>query len=190
VSEDDPISDAIAAAVRRERLRRGLGVRELADASGVSRAMIGKIERRETKPTAALLARLAPTLGMTLSDLVAAAEDGDAGRLSRHSEQAVWVDPATGYSRRAVSPAAGRPLQLIEVELPAHTEVPMARESYLLIHQQIWVLDGTLTFQEGAEVHELAAGDCLQLGPPADCVFANRGDVACRYLVALTSRSR
>jgi quercetin dioxygenase-like cupin family protein len=151
--------------------------------------MIGKIERRETKPTASLLGRLAPALGMTLSDLVGAAEDGHDGRLSRHDEQAVWVDPATGYSRRAVSPTAGRPLQLVDVELPARTEVAMAREAYCLIHQQIWVLDGTLTFEEGEERHELGAGDCLQLGPPADCVFANRGDEACRYLVALTSRT-
>ena len=47
---------------------------------------------------------------------------------------------------------------------------------------------GTLRFVEGATVHELATGDCLQLGPPADCVFVNPGRRPCRYLVALTRR--
>jgi hypothetical protein len=50
------------------------------------------------------------------------------------------------------------------------------------------VLSGTLRFAEGATVHELAEGDCLQLGPPADCVFVNPERRPCRYLVALTRR--
>ncbi len=39
------------------------------------------------------------------------------------------------------------------------------------------MLEGTLHFLEGGVQHELAAGDCLQLGAPADCVFSNPGSV-------------
>ena len=76
----------------------------LAQASGVSRAMIARIEHGDVQPTAALLARLSGALGMTLSELVANAE-GAPDRLARCQEQPVWRDPETGYLRRAVSPA-------------------------------------------------------------------------------------
>jgi transcriptional regulator with XRE-family HTH domain len=181
------LSASLADALRAARDERRLSVSQLADASGVSRAMIGKIERGDSQPTAALLARLAAALGLTLSELVARAE-GDGGRLMRAADQPTWTDPATGYVRRAVSPPAGRPLELIDVVLPAGATVELPAASYELIHQQIWVLEGHLTFREGETLHELDAGDCLQLGPPAPCAFINPTAEPCRYLVALTRR--
>ncbi|NBH05816.1 XRE family transcriptional regulator [Amycolatopsis sp. SID8362] len=184
----DPLSARLAATVHATRTSRGLSAAALAERSGVSRAMIGKIERGDVQPTAALLAKLSDALGLTLSELIARAE-GDERRLVRAAEQPVWVDPETGYRRRAVSPAGGRPLELVEVELPPGAEVPMAAGTYAFLHQQIWVLAGQLRFHEGARVHELAAGDCLQLGAPSDCVFTNPGALPCRYLVALVKHA-
>jgi transcriptional regulator with XRE-family HTH domain len=181
------LSDAIATTLQRARQARGLSGGALADRSGVSRAMISKIERGETQPTAVLLSRLAAALGMTLSELVARAEQ-DQERLARRDGQPVWVDPETGYVRRAVSPVAGGPLELVEVELPAGAEVAQAAESYTLAHHQIWVLAGRLTFREGDVEHDLGPGDCLQLGPPQPCAYVNRSDGPCRYLVVLGRR--
>jgi transcriptional regulator with XRE-family HTH domain len=183
----EALSSAIAATLQAARQARGLSGGALADRSGVSRAMISKIERGETQPTAVLLSRLAAALGMTLSELVAQAEQ-DQDRLARRDDQPTWTDPDTGYTRRAVSPVAGGPLELVEVELPAGAEVAFPAEAYALTHHQIWVLAGRLTFREGAAEHELAAGDCLQLGPPQPCAFVNRGDAPCRYLVVLARR--
>jgi transcriptional regulator with XRE-family HTH domain len=162
-------------------------VHALAESAGVSRAMIGKIERGEAQPTAALLGRLSGALGMTLSELVANAEDDDR-RLRRAADQPTWTDPVSGYVRRALSPPAGTPLELVEVTLPPGAEVAYPADTYTFIHQQIWVLDGELRFREGETVHDLAAGDCLQLGPPAPCTFINATSAPCRYLVALTHR--
>lgn len=184
----DLLSQRLAATVRAARQEQSLSVALLAEQAGVSRAMVGKIERGEVQPTAALLARLSGALGMTLSELVARAE-GDDSRLVRAADQPVWTDPDSGYRRRAVSPAAGAPLELVEVELPAGATVPMPADSYTFIHQQIWVLDGALLFREGDVDHRLDAGDCLQLGPPAPCAFVNETDQPCRYLVALTKRT-
>lgn len=181
----DQLTVALATALKQARQLAGLSGGELADRSGVSRAMISKVERGEAQPTAVLLARLATALGMTLSELVAQAEQG---RLSRKADQPTWTDPATGYTRRAVSPNAGGPLELVEVDLPPGAEVGFPAETYHTRHQQLWVLAGRLTFHEGDEVHHLDAGDCLQLGPPRPCVFANRTDEPCRYLVALSKK--
>jgi transcriptional regulator with XRE-family HTH domain len=183
----DPLSASLAATVRAARLDRDLTARALAERSGVSRAMIGKIERGEAQPTAALLGRLSGALGMTLSELVARAEEDDR-RLVRAAEQPTWTDPDSGYRRRAVSPTAGGPLELVEVELPAGARVSYPADTYTFIHQQIWVLEGHLRFLEGDVEHALDPGDCLQLGRPQACTFRNPTSHTCRYLVALARR--
>jgi hypothetical protein len=66
--------------------------------------------------------------------------------------------------------------------------VAFSADTYALVHQQIWILDGHLRLHEGDTVHELDTGDCLQLGPPAPRVYLNPAGRTCRYLVALTRR--
>ena len=61
-------------AKQRLRVERGLTLDQLADLSGVSRAMISRIERSEASPTAALLARLCSALGVSLSVFFASTE--------------------------------------------------------------------------------------------------------------------
>jgi transcriptional regulator with XRE-family HTH domain len=183
----EDLSASLAAVLLHARQDRGWSAQDLAQRAGVSRSMISKVERGEAQPTAVLLGRLSGALGMTLTELVARAEGG--GRhLIRHGSQPVWADPETGYRRRAVSPAAGAATQLVEVELPPGARVPYPADSYRVAEHQIWVLSGTLQFTEGDTEHVLQAGDCLQLGAPADCAYANRGEEPCRYLVGLTRR--
>ncbi|AYD02453.1 XRE family transcriptional regulator [Neorhizobium sp. NCHU2750] len=183
--EHDP-AEAIAATLRHEREARKWSLSELAERSGVSKAMISKIERREASPTATVLGRLSGAFGLPLSVLIAAAE-GASERLSVAETQAVWTDPETGYVRRAVSPA-GAAAELIEVSLPAGVRVPYPASAFAFQQQQIWVLEGRLDFFEGSAEHRLKSGDCLLLGNPSECVFANPGPTAARYLVVLSRR--
>ena len=185
MSED--LSVALAAALLDARRAQGLSAGALAERSGVSRAMIGKIERGEAQPTAVLLSRLAGALGITLSALMARAE-GDGRRLVRATDQPLWTDPATGYRRRAVSPPAGGPLELVEISLPAGTELAYPADASAFGHQQLWMLEGRLQLTEGGTDHDLGPGDCLAFGPPAPTVFRVGDDAGCRYLVALTKR--
>jgi transcriptional regulator with XRE-family HTH domain len=185
--DEDRQARAIAERVKLERDTRGWSLAELAARSGVSKAMISKIERCEASPTASVLGRLSGAFGLPLSVLLAMAErEGD--RLARRSDQPVWVDPETGYTRRTVSPANGGQLELLEVVLPVGVRVPYPASAFSFQHQQILVLEGELTFIEGVRSHQLSAGDCLQLGAPSDCVFVNESGRAVRYLVALTRR--
>src|ERR671913_744786 len=63
-------SGRLGGRVRELRRRRGLTLEELAERSGVSRAMISKLERGEKNPTLVVAAKLADGLGVTLSQLV------------------------------------------------------------------------------------------------------------------------
>jgi transcriptional regulator with XRE-family HTH domain len=179
------ITESLSARIQKERRLRDWSIQDLADRSGVSRAMISKIERREASPTAVTLSCLGAALGLSMSSLLADEEAANR-RVSRKEEQQVWLDPATGYSRRAVSPAAGMPLQLVDVTLPAGVKIDFPAISYAILHQQIWILRGRLLFLEGGERHDLKVGDCLQLAGASDCTFENPSQsMSCRYVVAL-----
>jgi transcriptional regulator with XRE-family HTH domain len=174
----------IGARIRLERENRGWSLTELAERSGVSRAMVHKIERGESSPTATLLARLSGAFSLTMSTLMARAEMQE-GRLLRKEDQPVWIDPQSGYVRRHVSPRSEMPLDLVHIELPPKTEIPMPASAYAFLRQLIWVLSGSLVFMEGATRHELGEGDCLELGPPADCRFKNESARPCTYAVVV-----
>jgi transcriptional regulator with XRE-family HTH domain len=180
----DSFTRTLAESVRAQRERRSLSVAALAERSGVSRAMIAKIERGDAQPTAVLLARLAEAFGLSLSELIAAAENEEGRRLVRRADQAVWTDPETGYRRRTLSPATGGPLELSEIELPAGAEVAYPAGGYPVHHQQVYVLSGTLEVTEGPATQRLRRGDCLTLGPPEDRAYRAVGATGCRYLVA------
>lgn len=184
------LEQSLAARLRTEREARGWSLSDLAGRSGVSRAMISKVERAEASPTAALLGRLSGAFGLTLSMLLARAEGDASGaeRLVRAGQQPLWRDPATGYIRRSLSPPGVDP-ELVHVELTAGMRVPYPASAYAHLRGQcVWVLSGKLLFREGSVEHRLAVGDCLALGPPADCEFVNESAKPCAYLVALVRR--
>lgn len=192
--QDNPITDedgrSLAVRLRTEREARGWSIAELAARSGVSRAMISKVERAEASPTAALLGRLSGPFGLTVSALLARAEAAsDDGVVLRVGDQPTWRDPGTGYLRRQVSPPGADP-ELAHVELPPGARVPFPAASYRLMRGQlVWLLSGELLFHEGAVTHRLALGDCLALGPPRDCAFENpSAEQPCTYVVAVARR--
>ena len=184
----DNLTRALADRVRRERRARNWSLDQLADQSGVSPAMISKIERAEVNATAVVLGRLSGAFGMPLSDLLADVGQ-QPGRRTSLADQPVWTDPETGYSRRAVSPRSGNALHLTEVEMPAGARIAYPATAYTFVQQQLWMLSGALRLIEGDLIHDLVTGDCLAFGPPADCVFENISPEPCRYLVAVTHDS-
>lgn len=186
-SKEDDLNARIGLRVKGERERRGWSLTDLAENSGVSRAMIHKIERGESSPTATLLARLSGAFDMSMSQLLAEMEVRT-GVLVRYENQAVWQDPETGYIRRHASPGQ-IPVDLVSIELPANTAVPMPAISYLSRRQLIWVIEGKLTFIEGSTTFEMSPGDCLELGDPADCIFKNDTGDLCRYAVIVLKPS-
>ena len=188
MKKDDDIDSRIAARIRTERESRGWSLTDLAQKASVSRAMIYKIERGDSSPTANLLGKLTGAFGLSMSTLMARAEVQQ-GRMLRKADQPVWTDPETGYVRRHVSPRSDMPLDLVQIALPAGKTVPMPASAYAFLRQLIWVLEGELVFVEGEVRHEMKQGDCLELGPPMDCVFRNEGTHTCVYAVAALSVS-
>lgn len=168
-----------------EREVRGWSLADLAARSGVSKGAISKIERGEASPTATVLVKIAGAFDLTLAGLLVRAEAGGE-RLFPADAQPRWRDPATGYRRRQVFARPDHPVELAEIRLPAGQKVVLPASSYAHIRQVVWVLAGRLVVLEGDLRQELAAGDSLGFGRPAEVTFANEGEGAdCSYLVAL-----
>lgn len=174
----------LARNLKAARQERGWTLEALAESSGVSRAMISKIERGEASPTAATLARLAAALGVSLASLFGAAARA-AGPLSRSADQPVWTDPATGYVRRNLSPP-GLSTEIVEVVFPPGGSVTFDNPwTGRPLEQQVTVLEGELEMSSGDGVFRLAAGDCLHMRLDRPTGFRNPASQPVRYLVVI-----
>ena len=184
----DSLNDRIAQRVRDLRASSGLSLDALATHCGISRSMISLIERGESSPTAVLLEKLASGLGVPLAALFDAPQPS-ASPLARAADQPSWRDPHSGYVRRNVSPSGvGSQIQIVEVMFPAKARVSYEtgpREP--VMHQQIWVLEGTLDVTVGDDRHRLGPGDCLAMVLDRPVSFHNPTRVTARYAVVLAS---
>jgi transcriptional regulator with XRE-family HTH domain len=184
------VNKRIAARVRVLRSDLGLSLDALAARSGVSRSALSLIERAESSATAVVLDRLAAGLGVPLASLFGVASDAEGVQpLARHADQPVWRDPGSGYLRRSVSPEGfASPIQIVEVTLPPGAQVGYdngPRDH--VVHQQVWVLEGTLELTLGRTSHTLEAGDCLALRLDEPTAYRNATGKPARYAVVVVA---
>src|SRR5581483_6210117 len=166
------------------RTARGWSLTEMAARSSVSKAMLSKIERGESSPTATVLTKIASAFGLTLAKLLTE-PTRPSPRWVPAKDQPRWTDPATGYQRRQIYLSGEVPVELVEVTLPAGAVVGMPASSYVLARHVVWVIEGHLVITEGDHRNELGPGDRLEFGPPADIQYRNETEAACRYLVTV-----
>jgi len=184
------INTVIAQRLKELRDSQGWSLDVLAERSKVSRSAISLIERGQSSPTASVLDKLSAALNVTLASLFEQKAEvaADPSPMSRANEQAVWTDPASGYVRRNLSSAAPSPIQLVEVSFPAGQRVTYetgARETE--VHQQVWIIEGTMEMAVGDTVWRLETGDCLSMRLDVPITFRNPTTKAARYLVALAN---
>ncbi|HEY6552829.1 MAG TPA: XRE family transcriptional regulator, partial [Vicinamibacteria bacterium] len=155
-----------------------------------SRSMISLIERGESSPTAVLLEKLAAGLNVSLASLFDAPRAA-ADPVARTADQPSWRDPQSGYLRRNVSPPGfDSPIRIVEVRFPPGARVAYetgARETR--VHQQIWVLEGSIDITLGDVLHRLRAGDCLAMVLDQPIAYHNPTRKAARYAVVLAAET-
>ena len=192
---ESDLNRRIAERVSELRTARGLSLDALAKKSGVSRSMISLVERGESSATAVVLEKLATGLGVVLASLFdapAEAPRAPSGPLARRKDQPRWRDPGSGYVRRNVSPpAAGQPIQIVDVRFPPGRRVAFESVSRdMRVHQQVWVLEGAIDITFGAKRHRLRAGDCLAMQLDRPTLFHNPTRRPTRYAVVIASEPR
>lgn len=179
----------LAGNLRRMRQDAKLTSDQLAERSGVSRAMISKIERGVSVPTATVLGKLAAALKVGLSQLLGTLHSRGPKLVQRH-EQLVFRDPETGFERRSLSP-------LFEdgaVDLAFNVLPPGRSASFPAHHagmeEYLVVQDGTLTVIVGGTAFTVAAGDTLFY--PSNCTheFRNEASEPVSFFIVIDDRSK
>jgi transcriptional regulator with XRE-family HTH domain len=186
------LNQRIAERVRELRGKQRLSLDGLAARSGVSRSMISLVERGETSATAVVLDKLATGLGVPLGSLFDLPSNADRprGPLVRRRDQETWQDPESGYVRRTISPpGVSQPVQIVEIEFPPGQRVAFESGGPdSQVHQQLWVLEGTIDVSVGKDRFRLHAGDCLAM--PRASLFHNPTRKVARYVVVVASEKR
>ena len=186
---DAPPRDAadlrLAERLRELRRARRWSLDELSALSGVSRASLSRIENGDVSPTASVLGRLAGAHGSTVSRLLADIE-GEAPALVACADQPEWVDPATGFRRRSVSPPSlDFDCEVLACELPAGASIDYPLPPRLGLEHHLYLQAGALELMIERTVHRLSAGDCLRYKLMGPSRFHAAGRRAARYILVL-----
>src|SRR5215203_6178301 len=191
VSEADAVSPGtLGRRVRELRRGRGLTLEELAERSGVSRAMISKVERGEKNPTLVVAAKLAEGLGITLSEFAGTEERREVVVVPREGRMAMR-NPETGFERQLLSPSfGGRGVEFVRNVIPEGStsgEFPPHRrgiEEYLVVER------GRLRAVLGGEEYFLDEGDAAYFEADVAHRFDNAGEGECSYYLVIDSKGR
>jgi transcriptional regulator with XRE-family HTH domain len=179
-------SGRLGARVKDLRRERGYTLDELAGRSGVSRAMISKLERGEKNPTLVIAARLAEGLGVSLSRL-AGVEDRREIIVVPRERRMVLRDPETGFERQSLSPTfAGRGVEFIRNVVPEGStsgEFPPHRRG---VEEHVVVEKGRIKATLGGEEYLLREGDAIYFEADVPHRFDNVGEGECSYYLVIS----
>jgi mannose-6-phosphate isomerase-like protein (cupin superfamily) len=76
----------------------------------------------------------------------------------------------------------------VEIDFPAGATVAYdTAERDVPLHEQIWVLSGTIEVTAGTEQHRLDRGDCLAVRLDQPMTFHNPGTRKARYAVVVVA---
>jgi mannose-6-phosphate isomerase-like protein (cupin superfamily) len=161
----------------------------LAERSGVSRAMISKLERGEKNPTLVVAAKVAEGLGVNLSQFVGV-EKRKVVVVPRERRMTMR-DPETGFERQLLSPSLGGcGVEFIRNVVPEGStsgEFPPHRRGvgeYLVVEQ------GRLRAVLGGEEYFLDEGDAAYFEADVAHRFDNAGEGECSYYLVIDSKGR
>ena len=179
----------LAARIHQLRTHTGLTLEQLAQRSGVSRAMLSKVERGEKSPTLPVIVRIAGGFNMSLSTFLGAEPDPSDVAIIRHNKRLTFKDPETGFERAVLSPAHldnGVEVVLHRIPpressgvLPAYS-VPT--EKYIVVHE------GKLTVYVDNKPHQLAAGDSMYFEVKGPYSLVNEGEKPCAYYMVIVRK--
>jgi transcriptional regulator with XRE-family HTH domain len=182
---------ALSENVRRLRRERGLTLDGLAEASGVSRAMLSKVERGASVPTTTVLGKIAGGLAVGLSQLVGPLRERAPALMTptllSPADQPVYRDPETGFERRSLSPLfPDRRVDFARNSLPAGAcaAFPPHRRG---VDEYLYVVSGSLVVVVDGARFEVGPGSSLYYHGYAPHEFRNETDAPAVFFVVIDS---
>lgn len=183
---EDP-SELVSRRLKTLRGRRGLTLRDLAEASDLSVNTISLIERGKSSPTIATLHKLATALGVSVADFVEDESDRQVIFLKREQRQQVRSAQALIESLGArLAEQAMEPLLItLEPAADSGTE-PIVHVG----HELVFCLEGRIVYEISGEEYVLEPGDSLLFEASLPHRWHNDVVAPSRVLLILQSSDR
>lgn len=180
---------AVGLALRAARVARGWSLQQLADRSGVSRAMLGQIELDRSTPTITVVWKVAKALGVPFSALLAEPTAPRSELLPARTARI--LRSATGdFTSRALFPFdRPRDVEFYELRL-ASRGVERADAHAPGTVENLVVTSGTLVLGLGERTLELGPGDAVVFQADAPHEYRNPGTVETLMYVVMTYAHR
>jgi len=150
------------------RKREGLTIDQVSKQSGVSVAVISKLERNQTSAELDTLYRIGRVFGMSAADLLSLAESPFAHRAAETTHR------TGGFRFRQVRYANARALYGTATAGDCISRPEIHRDD----HELCWVLRGRLRLTLPNETAELGAGESLQFDAVLEHTYEALADVA------------
>ncbi len=173
----------IGGQIKAFRAERNWSLDELARQSGVSRATLSRLENADVSPTANVLGKLCGAFGITLSRLMYLAEKEFSPFVPAEAQQ-VWIDPATGFRRHAVSPpSTSLAGEVLACELGPDTFIEYDRSPRQGLEHHLHLMEGRLHITLDDVRYELNPGDTLRYRLFGKSAFSTDTDAGAKYLL-------
>ena len=177
--------------VRGLRESANLTLEDLSQESGVSRAMLSKVERGEKSPTIGVASRISRALNTSLSFLMGGEEQRRAVALVRKDQRHVFRDAETGFERHLLSPPiAGSAVEVLFHHLPAGVSTGKLPPYPAGTEKHVMVVDGDLVVVTDGSETELMKGDALFFEAEVEHSFDNRTSKPCNYYLIVSRRNK
>lgn len=183
MDDGEHIAEHVGQALRTLRERRGLSLDQVAQLTGVSKPMLGQVERGITNPSVLTLWKIARGFGVPFSAFL---DDPAAPDLVRHEDQPLITDDEGRYRvRTAWAHRPGDPFEWHVMDLEAastHVAEPHADG----VEEWILVVAGRLTVRTGEAEHRLREGDLLHFRADTAHTYANPSTHRTRAHILIT----
>jgi transcriptional regulator with XRE-family HTH domain len=166
------------------RQERGLTLQELAERTGVSKAMLNQIETGKSSPTIALGWKIANGLQVSFGALLGEAEPGDFVVHRRDQVTSFYSENRALCSRALFPPGDTRAVELYELTLVPGGE-ERASGHVIGTREQIYLVSGQLTIETGGRSAQLEAGDVIFFRADRVHRYHNPGRQPARFILVM-----
>lgn len=176
---------SLGARLRGLRHARDLTLDALAEAAGLNKGYLSKVERGLKSPSVATMLRLSEALSIPVGELFGERLSEHAVHVTRKGERLSGPDPQPGMSRFETLSRSGTTLEAFIVYPPAQFADPAAAAEHSG-EELLLVLTGTIEMRFADRGFVLEAGDCAQF--PGHLPHRQRrvGDAPASALVAVS----
>ncbi|BES87002.1 XRE family transcriptional regulator [Pectobacterium araliae] len=174
----DELTCRIGATLKALRQERNWSLTRATEETGVSKAMLGQIERGESSPTVAILWKIATGMNVAFSAFIESTlTDEDvtyrAGSTFRENEAGMRAAPLFPYDEKLR-------FDMLVIELAAGaSSTSSPHEDGVIEH--IIVLEGQLEMTVDGQTHLLSAGDALRFAADREHRYHNPADTTVRF---------